>query len=75
MNKPAYLGLSMLELSKISMYQFWYDYEKAEYGKNAQLCYMDAESFIVYIKTGDKNRFKNILQKILKLDLALQIMN
>ena len=75
MNKPAYLGLSMLELSKISMYQFWYDYEKAEYGKNAKLCYMDAESFIVYIKTGDKNRFKNILQKMLKLDLALQIMN
>ena len=27
-NKPVYLGLSILELSKIVMYEFWYDYEK-----------------------------------------------
>ena len=27
MNKPVYLGLSILELSKILMYEFWYDYE------------------------------------------------
>ena len=30
MNKPVYLGISILELSKILMYEFWYDYVKAK---------------------------------------------
>ena len=51
MNKPAYLGLSILELSKILIYEFWYDYVKPKYGKKGKLCYMDTDSFIVYIKT------------------------
>ena len=50
-NKPVYLGLSILELSKIFMYEFWYDYAKPKYGGKAKLCYMDTESFTVYIKT------------------------
>ena len=33
------------------MYEFWYDYVKAKYEEKAKLYYMDAESFIVYIKT------------------------
>ena len=33
MNKPAYLGLLMLELSKKLMHEFWYDYVKPKYGK------------------------------------------
>ena len=33
------------------MYQFWYDYVKPKYGKKAKLCYMDTDSFIVYVKT------------------------
>ena len=37
MNKPVYLGLSILDLSKTVMYQFWYDYPKPEYGENAKL--------------------------------------
>ena len=37
MNKPVYLGLSILELSKIVMYEFWYDYVKQKY-KKAKLC-------------------------------------
>ena len=53
MNKPVYLGLSILELSKILMYQFWYDYVKPNYDEKAKLCYMDTDSFIVYIKTDD----------------------
>ena len=53
MNKPVCLGLSMLELSKILMYEFWYDYVKSNYGKKANLCYMDTDSFMVYIKTDD----------------------
>ena len=53
MNKPVYLGLSILELSKILMYEFWYDYVKPKYGEKAKLCYMDTDSFIVYIKIED----------------------
>ena len=32
MNKPAYLGLSILELSKILIYEVWYEYVKPKYG-------------------------------------------
>ena len=41
MNKSVYLGLSVLELSKILMYEFWYDYVKLKYGEKVKLCYMD----------------------------------
>ena len=50
MNKPVYLGISILELSKILKCEFWYDYVKPKYGENAKLCYMDTDSFTVYIK-------------------------
>ena len=51
MNKHAYLGLSILELSKILMYEFWYDYVWPRDSAKVKLCYMDTDSFIVYIKT------------------------
>ena len=47
MNKPVYLGLSILELSKIVMHEFWYDYVKPKYKENTKLCYVDIGSFIV----------------------------
>ena len=50
-NKPVYLRLSILELSKILVYEFWYDYVKPKYGK--KLYYIDTDSFIVYIKADD----------------------
>ena len=53
MNKPVYLGLSILDLNKIVMYEFWYDYVKPKYGENAKLCYVDTDSFIVHVKTDD----------------------
>ena len=53
MNEPVYLGFSILELSKILMHEFWYDYVKPKYGKKAKYCYMDTDSFIVYVKTDD----------------------
>ena len=53
MNKPVYQGLSILEVSKILMYEFWYGYIKLKDQNNAKLCYMDTESFIIYIKTED----------------------
>ena len=51
MNKPVYLGLSILEISKIKIYEFWYNYVKPKYGENAKLHYMDTDSCIVYMKT------------------------
>ena len=53
MNKPVYLGLSILEISKTLMYEFWYDYMKPKYGDDVKLCYMDTDSFIMHIKTED----------------------
>ena len=53
MNKPVYLGLSILEISKTLMYEFWYDYMKPKYGDNVKLCYMDTDRFIVHIKVED----------------------
>ena len=50
MNKLAYLGLSVLDLSKTVMYEFQYDYVKLKHGENAKLCYMDTDSFIVCMK-------------------------
>ena len=51
MNKSVYL--SILELSKIVMYEFWYDYENSKYEEKAKLFYMDTGSFIVFIKADD----------------------
>ena len=53
MNKSIYLGLSILDISKILMYEFWYDYMKRKYGNRVKLCYMDTDSFVMNIKTND----------------------
>ena len=50
MNKSAYLGLSILELIRILMYEFLYDYVKPKYDEKSKLCYMDTDSSYVYIK-------------------------
>ena len=54
MNKSVYLGLSILKLSKVLMYEFWYDYVQPKYGEKANLCYIDTDSFIAYINTNYK---------------------
>ena len=51
-NKPVYLGMSILDVSKRLMYEFWYDYVKSKY-QVTKLCYMDTDSFIIHIKTED----------------------
>ena len=53
------------------MYEFWYDYVKLKHGDKVKLCYTGTDIFIVYIKTDDTYK----LQKMLKLDLILHIMN
>ena len=62
MNKPIYLGLSILELSKIIMYEFWYDYVKVKYMDNARLCYIDMDSFVINVKT--KDFYKDIAEDV-----------
>ena len=56
------------------MYEFWYDDVTRKYGEEAKLCYMDTDCIIVYIKTDDIYMIKT-LQKMLKLDQKLQIVN
>ena len=53
MNKPIYLGLSIVDISKILMYEFRYDYMKPKYGNDVKLYYMDTDSFVMNIKTND----------------------
>ena len=53
MNKPLYLVMSILDISKTLMYKFWYDYFKPKYGDRAKLCYTDADGFINNIITED----------------------
>ena len=53
MNKPIYLGFSILEVSKTLMYEFLYDYMKPKYGEKVKLRYTDTDSFIIQIKTED----------------------
>ena len=72
MNKPIYLGLSIFEISKILMYEFWYDYMKPKYDNNVKLCYTDTDSFIMNIKTI--LIFLKILLMMSRIGLILQIM-
>ena len=52
-DKPIYLGFSVLELSKLLMYEFYYHKLKPYYNCSVKLHYMDTDSFILSIKTGD----------------------
>ena len=53
MNQPVYLCMSILEISKTLIYEFWHDYIKPKYQNNAKLCYRDTDNFIIRIKTAD----------------------
>ena len=53
MNKPIYLGQTILDISKNLMDEFWYNYIKPKYGDKAGLCYTDTDSFIMHIKKDD----------------------
>ena len=62
MNKPIYLGLSILEISKATIYEFWYDYVKSKYGNKVKLCYTDTDSLAMNVKPSDF--YKDIAQDV-----------
>ena len=70
--KLIYLGLSILEISKVLMCECWRDYIKPKYQNNAKLCYMDTDSFVIHIESEDfykdiaddaKNRYDKGMNK------------
>ena len=61
-NQPVYLGMSILDISKMRMYEFWYDYIKPKYGDRVKLLYMDTDSFVIYNIT--ENFYEDIADDI-----------
>ena len=53
MNKQIYFGMSILDINKTLMYEFWYDYIKPKYLDIAKLRYVDTGSFVIHIKIKD----------------------
>lgn len=53
MNKPIVIGMCVLDISKVLMYKFLYNYLKPKYNQNVQVVYTDTDSFILEIKTGN----------------------
>ena len=54
LNKPIATGFTVLEIAKVSMYNFWYDYMLEKYGiENISLLYTDTDSFIIEIRYPD----------------------
>ena len=62
MNKPVSLGLSISEISKLVMFELWYDYVKPKYREKTELCYMDTDSFMVYMKI--KEIYVDIVKRV-----------
>ena len=69
MNNPVYLGMSILDISKLLMYEFWYDYIKLKYQDNAKLCYMYTKKWSEDLKV---KIFMKILLMMLKNGLTHQ---
>ena len=53
LSKPPYVGMCILDLSKVLIYEFHYDYIKNKYGNNSRLLFTDTDSLMYEIKTED----------------------
>ncbi len=63
-NKPFYVGFTVLELSKLLMYRFHYDYIKEKFGDKAELLFTDTDSLMYLIK--DENMYQEFFKDRLK---------
>jgi len=53
LDKPVYTGMTILDNSKILMYDFFYNHLKKQYGSKCELLYTDTDSLLVEIETED----------------------
>ena len=53
LNKPIFMGMSILDYSKTHMYSFYYDVLKPKYGDNIKLVYTDTDSYVIQVMTDD----------------------
>ena len=53
LNKPIYVGMAILDLSKLHMYRFYYDVLKEKYNDKIKLAYTDTDSFVIHVETDD----------------------
>ena len=73
LNKPAYIGMCILDLSKLLMYKFHYDYIKNKYGNNSRPLFTDTDSLMYEIKTGDVYKILVTIKKCLIKCLIIQL--
>lgn len=73
LDRPIYIGFSVLEYAKHHMYQFHYDFIKNKYKDRAQLCYTDTDSLLYLIFTEDV--FKDLRDNISQFDTSNYITN
>ena len=57
LNKPIYIGVCIVELSKLHMYQYYYDVMKKKYDDKIKLLYTDTDSFIFHVETEDLYKY------------------
>ena len=59
MNKPVYIGQTVLDISKTLMYEYYYDYLTPKYADKVKLSYVDTYRFIMYFETEDSGNSKD----------------
>ena len=69
LNKPAYVGMCILDLSKVLVYEFHYDYIKQKYGNNSRLLFTDVKIIILktFIKILISIKKRHLSQNIIKV--------